>query len=349
VALSVRFVADELMAFMDLDMPSIRKLPIICFASCACFALNIDTSLLVGRSLPFVVSPAFAKSHTAPAEEKEGEPGAATLGEAVNLPADPEMIDDTPTMTDTAPTLAGAEPPSSESDGAEKEGVKSAGAETPDKETLTDKSAEIPPSPPCAVDASVEEKKPADGQEQADTEAITCLDLVDAAPVVQTNGGEIVPLKANGGLPTTEVLLNQRLAERREQLDKMGEALDTQAAILAAAEQRLDQRAAELATMQASIEGLIGQKVIDDKAQRDRMVSLYETMKPKEAAIILEGLDKNVLTTVARAMNPRKMAAILAKMSPQSAQALTVALATPEIELPDVAREGSLSSQLLAP
>ena len=54
---------------------------------------------------------------------------------------------------------------------------------------------------------------------------------------------------------------------------------------------------------------------------------MYETMKPSDAAAIFDELDMPVLLRVARAMNPRKMAPIMAKMDPVKAQDLTAGLA----------------------
>ena len=54
---------------------------------------------------------------------------------------------------------------------------------------------------------------------------------------------------------------------------------------------------------------------------------MYEQMKPQEAASIFDGLDMGVLVKVAKAMNPRKMAPIMAKMSSAKAQELTAKMA----------------------
>jgi len=57
------------------------------------------------------------------------------------------------------------------------------------------------------------------------------------------------------------------------------------------------------------------------------IVKLYENMKPQEAATIFDGLDLTVLLRVAKAMDPRKMSPILAKMTAARAQELTMQLA----------------------
>ncbi len=57
------------------------------------------------------------------------------------------------------------------------------------------------------------------------------------------------------------------------------------------------------------------------------LVIMYETMKPKEAARVFERLPQDVLVPVVRLIAPRKMAEVMAAMSPEAAEKLTVALA----------------------
>ena len=47
---------------------------------------------------------------------------------------------------------------------------------------------------------------------------------------------------------------------------------------------------------------------------------MYENMKPKDAARIFERLDMKILVDVATEINPRKMADILAQMTPDLAE-----------------------------
>ena len=54
---------------------------------------------------------------------------------------------------------------------------------------------------------------------------------------------------------------------------------------------------------------------------------MYETMKPKDAARVFDRLGLDVLVPVVQQMNPRKMSDVLAAMSPERAEKLTVALA----------------------
>ena len=55
---------------------------------------------------------------------------------------------------------------------------------------------------------------------------------------------------------------------------------------------------------------------------------MYENKKPKDAARIFDRLDLRIRVDVSTQMKPRQMAEILAQMSPESAERLTVELAT---------------------
>ena len=57
------------------------------------------------------------------------------------------------------------------------------------------------------------------------------------------------------------------------------------------------------------------------------IVSMYENMKAKDAARIFDRLDMRILVEVSTQINPRKMSEILAQMSPENAEHLTVELA----------------------
>jgi flagellar motility protein MotE (MotC chaperone) len=54
---------------------------------------------------------------------------------------------------------------------------------------------------------------------------------------------------------------------------------------------------------------------------------MYENMKPKDAGRIFDRLDMSVLIEVASRIKPQKMSDILAQMSAEAAEKLTVELA----------------------
>ena len=73
---------------------------------------------------------------------------------------------------------------------------------------------------------------------------------------------------------------------------------------------------------------MFGVQEEEQEQQLTSLVTMYESMKPKDAARILGQLDMDVLLQVVRRMSERKMAPILAAMDPIAAQDLTVQLVT---------------------
>ncbi len=128
-------------------------------------------------------------------------------------------------------------------------------------------------------------------------------------------------------ITTTEIEVLERLAERRKMLDRKETDLKLRENLLKAAEKRIEGKLEDIRKIEARIEKSFGDGN-KRKAERFKdLVSMYENMKPKDAARIFNTLDLDVLLSVVQNMNARKMAGILAKMDPQAAQRLTVELA----------------------
>ena len=138
----------------------------------------------------------------------------------------------------------------------------------------------------------------------------------DAVPEKIDVNGKRIPLAASEGGSLTDQQVLQRLAERRAELDKRESDLNAREAIVAAAEKQMQQRADDLKALEAQINALADQKKQAEDAQFASLVSMYETMKPQDAGPIFNGLDLPVLVRVAKAMNPKKMALVLARMTP---------------------------------
>ncbi|MDX1401441.1 MAG: hypothetical protein R3245_05930, partial [Kiloniellales bacterium] len=92
-------------------------------------------------------------------------------------------------------------------------------------------------------------------------------------------------------------------------------------------EARIEEKIAELEALKIRIEALMAENEKRNDAQIESLVKIYGAMKPKEAARIFETLEMRILIEVFRNMKERTSAAILAKMNPGRAQALTLELA----------------------
>jgi flagellar motility protein MotE (MotC chaperone) len=125
----------------------------------------------------------------------------------------------------------------------------------------------------------------------------------------------------------SEVDVMNSFSKRRRELDKREGQLTTQANMIAAAEQRVDAKIAQLKQLQAQITQLLGQRDDAQKAQVTALVKTYSIMKPKDAARIFNNLPDEVLVPVARDMKSDQLALVLASMNPDNAKALTIKLA----------------------
>ncbi len=159
----------------------------------------------------------------------------------------------------------------------------------------------------------------------------------EVAPVLERSGSGIEELDLGTG--DTEEMILQRLAERRAELDAFAAELETRLAVVEAAELRIEERMAELAALEARINAAVDERDAAEAEQFAAIVAMYENMRPADAATIFNDLETGVLVRVGRAMNPRKLGPIMAKMLPVKAQELTVLLAqageAPAIEMAD--------------
>jgi len=134
-------------------------------------------------------------------------------------------------------------------------------------------------------------------------------------------------LAKQAGLSPAELQVLQSLGARRGQLDAREQGLDTQIALMAAAETKVDAKIAALTAMKAEIAALLGQVDAKQQSEVDRMVKVFETMKPKDSAARFTLLSDDVRLPIAAKMKERALSAMLAQMSPPEAKRLTEALA----------------------
>lgn len=138
--------------------------------------------------------------------------------------------------------------------------------------------------------------------------------------------GTIVQVDANPMSPSERALL-ERLSERRQELEKRQNELDMRDTLLKAAEKRLETKIHDLKDAETRIVTATQQKEDSEKERLKNLVTMYENMKAKDAAKIFDRLDIKLATEVAKMIQPRRMSDIMAQMTPESAQRLTVELA----------------------
>lgn len=171
----------------------------------------------------------------------------------------------------------------------------------------------IGPSPVAAQQAQPQQNAPQTSQQ-------------NPAPAAQRKDGDkpIDPILFS----RSEIELLQELSRRREELDQREQTLIQKEGLLAAAEQRIEKRIGDLASIRGDIEGLIKKYNEQEEAELQRLVKIYEAMKPKDAAAIFNELDIAILLQVMERMTERRIAPILADMNPKRAQQVTTEIAS---------------------
>jgi flagellar motility protein MotE (MotC chaperone) len=163
--------------------------------------------------------------------------------------------------------------------------------------------------------------KPAEKKEDAKNQQ-----AVPPAPESIAAKGTVVAMDQQRPASAGERALLERLQERRQELDARARELELRESLLKAAEKKLE---AQGATPDGAAKGPNGQPGNDSPNPRLKsVVTMYETMKPKDAAKIFDRLDPKVLIEVASQIKPQRMSEIMAVMSTEAAERLTVELAT---------------------
>ncbi len=199
----------------------------------------------------------------------------------------------------------------------------------------------LPAVPPLAADksaditGSVSEAGETTG-EKGKREAAAATDK-DGKPANAGNASQNVTpppdgmVIANNGAPgpsAAERAILERLQQRRQELDKRGRELDIREGLITEAEKRIEAKLAEIKQGEARLVTATQKKDEAEVARFKGIVTMYENMKPRDAAKIFDRLDVGVLLEVTSQINPRNMSEILAQMSPEKAERLTVEMAS---------------------
>ncbi|MGZ8408028.1 MAG: MotE family protein, partial [Caulobacteraceae bacterium] len=134
-------------------------------------------------------------------------------------------------------------------------------------------------------------------------------------------------LAKEAGLSPAELQILQSLQTRRGQLDSRETDMETQIALMAAAEAKLDAKVKGMQAIRAEIQGMLGQADAQKQTDLARLVTVYQAMKPRDAAARFTLLSDEVRLPIAAKMKERPLSAILAQMPAQEAKSLTEKLA----------------------
>lgn len=148
-----------------------------------------------------------------------------------------------------------------------------------------------------------------------------------AAPEVAKPEGTVVYPEQTPPVSASERAILERLQSRRQELEARAREIDIRESLLKAAEKRIESRTDELKAVESRITTATQQKADADAARFKGIITMYEGMKPKDAAKVFDHLEMPVLIEIATQIAPRKMSDILGLMSTDAAERLTVEMA----------------------
>ncbi|NEU97303.1 MotE family protein [Bradyrhizobium uaiense] len=150
-----------------------------------------------------------------------------------------------------------------------------------------------------------------------------------AAPAAEPPKPDGVPinLDAPPQVSASERAILERLQARRQELETRAREVDIREGLLKAAEKRIEAKVEEAKANDAKANADAAAKTEAEAARFKGIVTMYENMKPKDAAKVFDRLEMGVLYQIASQIQPRKMSDILGLMQPEAAERLTVELA----------------------
>jgi flagellar motility protein MotE (MotC chaperone) len=148
-----------------------------------------------------------------------------------------------------------------------------------------------------------------------------------AAEAVKPPDGTVLYPQQGAAMSDSERAVLERLQARRQELEARAREIDIRESLLKAAEKKVESRVEELKGVESKISTETTQKNEADSARFKGIITMYESMKPKDAAKVFDRLEMPVLYQIASQIAPRKMSDILGLMSPEVAERLTTEMA----------------------
>jgi flagellar motility protein MotE (MotC chaperone) len=149
----------------------------------------------------------------------------------------------------------------------------------------------------------------------------------EAAPEVTKPDGVVVYPEQGASVSPSERAILERLQSRRQELEARAREIDIRESLLKAAEKRVESKVEEMKAVESRVATATTQKTDADAARFKGIITMYEGMKPKDAAKVFDRLEMSVLFEIASQIAPRKMSDILGLMSPDAAEKLTTEMA----------------------
>ena len=122
--------------------------------------------------------------------------------------------------------------------------------------------------------------------------------------------------------------------EREARIEKKEASIRDRMHALKIADEQVSEKLEELAAAEKKLRDTIALAETAAKDDLDKLTRVYETMKPKQAAVLFEEMDPNFAAGFLGRMRPEAAAAIMAGLSPEAAHLYSVVLAGRNANVP---------------
>lgn len=161
-------------------------------------------------------------------------------------------------------------------------------------------------------------------QDGADTSlSLSATPSVFAEPEVPAGGLSSDPSTTNSSSPPINMEILETVKKRNEELDAKSAALDEREKQLNMLQMTIEQKLQRMADVQKKIEELLTAR--EDLIDRSikHLIKVYSSMKPTEAASLMEKLDEDLSIQILSKMKGKNAAKILEKMNVGIASSLS--------------------------
>jgi flagellar motility protein MotE (MotC chaperone) len=152
--------------------------------------------------------------------------------------------------------------------------------------------------------------------------------LGDAGAAIALESSEGIPAPAQAEEQVDVSAALAALRERTAELDRREAEVEERTRALRTAERTLEEQLASLAEAEARLRGLM--TLAEESAEEDlvQLTSVYENMKPKEAALLFERMSPDFAAGFLGRMRPEAAAAIMSGLPPELGYSISVLLAS---------------------
>ena len=149
--------------------------------------------------------------------------------------------------------------------------------------------------------------------------------VIGIAASAVASSDETAPVKTYTAMPEPrecETVVSTLLQKKKDALDRRERSIKAREADLMDAEQRAREELERLVTVREELKGLMSEMDAEQKKEVNRLVLMFQKMRGKKAAKILETTETDVAVEVLRNMQEKKAGETMSAMSPEKAAEL---------------------------